>query len=210
MKNDLGLLLLAGGESRRMGRDKAGLELNGESFAQRIARRMGPFAERLLSSNDDMRLEGFVTLADEAELAGCGPAAGIATALAFCHSSYLMVVPCDAPMVDRQIAMDLWEAAKAEAGDGAADGGKICGKIFLAAGEKTAPEKTAPEPLIGLWPRSAEPKLRQELADGVFRLRDIIEKIGYETVATDGGKLLNVNRPADYEELIRTWKKATE
>lgn len=87
-----------------MGRDKAGLAMAGGTFAGNIRTAMGDFEEKFFSHDSDfygnqMTLEGFETLTDEKELKGKGPAAGIVTTLKVCRSRWLMVVPCDSPMM---------------------------------------------------------------------------------------------------------------
>ena len=40
------------------------------------------------------------------------------------------------------------------------------------------------------------------LLAGTYRMRDILEQIGYETVRIDDEKLVNINTPEDYKEMI--------
>ena len=188
-KKSIGLLILAGGRSHRMGRDKAGLAMAGGTFAGNIRTAMGDFEEKFFSHDRDfygnqMTLEGFETLTDEKELKGKGPAAGIVTALKVCRSRWLMVVPCDSPMIDRRAAVGLGHARKQR-------------DISM-----TARGSRGTEPLVGIYPKKAEPQMRQMLLAGTYRMRDILEQIGYETVRIDDEKLVNINTPEDYKEMI--------
>lgn len=188
-KKSIGLLILAGGRSKRMGRDKSSLEIGGKTFAVHIANAMGNFDEKLISYNkpycDPGEIpEGFVKVPDEEDIRGKGPAAGIATALRECRSRWLMVVPCDVPMIDRQTAMNLWNAL---------DNRDV---IVTARGSRGT------EPLIGIYPKKCWPLIRQMVLSGIYVMREILEHIGYETVSIDDEKLININTPTEYEEKI--------
>ena len=64
-ENSIGLLILAGGMSRRMGREKSEMTLGEMTFVQRIAAGMDGFNERIFSSRRQTAVpEGFVTVED--------------------------------------------------------------------------------------------------------------------------------------------------
>ena len=87
-------LILAGGQSSRMGQDKALLQLNGQSLLahmQQLALAAGA-SEVLISRNQP----GFIQDAS----GQFGPLAGILAALEHCTSSHLLVLPIDTPRLD--------------------------------------------------------------------------------------------------------------
>ena len=87
------VLVLGGGQSSRMGRDKALLQLQGQTLLQRcedLGTALG--AEHVLISRNQA---GFI--ADEVKDAG--PMAGIAAALPHCRSRWLLVLPVDMPLL---------------------------------------------------------------------------------------------------------------
>lgn len=87
------MLVLCGGQSRRMGRDKALLELDGLTLLERcknLGAELGA-TQILISRNQP----GFITdLVQDA-----GPMAGIAAALPHCNSHWLLVLPIDMPLL---------------------------------------------------------------------------------------------------------------
>lgn len=91
----LDVVVLAGGASRRMGRDKATLELEGQRLVDRVVGRMTTVADRVWVAR------GARTLGRDDELedvAGCtGPMAGILAALRVTRADVLGIVPVDAP-----------------------------------------------------------------------------------------------------------------
>lgn len=182
-KKSLGLLILAGGRSTRMGMDKGSLKIEGKTFKEHIASNMGSYEERFFSSNGEDGVAGFVTVPDNPDFRGAGPAAGIVSALESCKSSWLMVVPCDTPFVDEGVALALWESAK----------------------DSLVPvvaySKNGIEPLIGIYPKEASSEMKKSLKEGNRKVIDILETIGYKAVNIQEEKLVNINRPEDYEKI---------
>lgn len=88
-------LILAGGASSRMGQDKALLHFNGKTLLahmQQLASACGA-SEVLISRNQ----QGFIQ--DCVNHYQLGPLAGVFSALSFCHSEYLLVLPIDTPLL---------------------------------------------------------------------------------------------------------------
>src|SRR4029077_6356309 len=88
-------VLLAGGESRRMGKDKATMMFRGKPLWQiqlDLLRKLGP-AEILISARSDppWRPKELVFVADDAP--SRGPLSGLAAALAKMHGSHLLPPP---------------------------------------------------------------------------------------------------------------------
>lgn len=100
MAEGCSLLILAGGNSRRMGRDKASLSAGSGTLVQQIATRLAPVVDEVLISVAHPSAEfGEVrTVVDKAK--GMGPLAGMhAGFLEACHP-LVWVVACDLPDVE--------------------------------------------------------------------------------------------------------------
>jgi len=102
-KNVTGVLL-AGGESRRMGRDKAGIKLAGVTTAKRTIDAFRPlFADIFAVSKTTGR---FADL-DCREVADIfeemGAMVGVLTALKEAKTGYIFVAACDMPFIDRGV-----------------------------------------------------------------------------------------------------------
>lgn len=95
-------VILAGGQSRRMGFDKQTLEHNGERLIHGLTEKLSVlFDEIIISTNTPELYEEFkdgriVLLRDEA---GAGPLAGLFGALKYCKSEYLFATACDMPFL---------------------------------------------------------------------------------------------------------------
>ena len=91
--------ILAGGDSRRMGEDKAALQLNGRSFVAHVA-------EALRAVTRRVSIVGALPPADAGSLpvvpdvhVKWGALGGLHAALAVCRTEWAVVVACDLPMV---------------------------------------------------------------------------------------------------------------
>lgn len=91
--------ILVGGESRRMGRDKAQLRLGQQTFVERIAEALSELTGdvTLVGRNDNCAPYGMPMISDVYER--CGPLGGIYTSLAHCARPWAVIVACDLPFV---------------------------------------------------------------------------------------------------------------
>lgn len=96
-------VILAGGQSRRMGGiDKGLIDLNGKPLVQHLIDRIAPQVDEVLISANRHAAEyqqlGYPVLGDEQQ-DFLGPLAGIASAMEVCQHPLLLVVPCDTPFL---------------------------------------------------------------------------------------------------------------
>src|SRR5271165_5436727 len=105
--------VLAGGESRRMGRDKALLPYLGEPLAGILARTVSQVADSVHIIGDPSLYAclGYPVTPDA--VAPCGPAGGIYTALLQNLAHWNIVVACDMPRVDTALLQKLVQYADA-------------------------------------------------------------------------------------------------
>ena len=92
----------AGGQSRRMGRDKALVELDGRPMLQHVIERvsgLGP-AQTILVSNDHAAHARFGLPMVPDSLPDAGSLGGIYTALMHSHCDHTLVVACDMPFLN--------------------------------------------------------------------------------------------------------------
>ncbi len=112
-------LILAGGQARRMGgRDKGLLEWQGQMLISHVIHRLKPQVSRLcINANRHLEVYqqwGLPVFSDS--LSGFqGPLAGILTGLQQLDTDYLLVVPCDAPLLPHNLGEQLWQCLQAQA-----------------------------------------------------------------------------------------------
>ena len=175
-------IVLAGGKSTRMGKDKALLPVDGVPMLQRIIGQLRPsFSEILISASkaSDYPEMGCRVVPDT--IGDQGPLRALASALAASSNDVNLVVPCDLPDLPQHlIARLLREAASAD-GVVPVDGD---GRY---------------EPLLAVYRRNMLPRAEQALAGGARRVISMYDGMKIRTIPADGeGELKNLNTMADY------------
>ena len=191
---DASAVILAGGASSRMGRDKSLLEIRGVPLIQRlIAQLRGRFREVLISSDDPApyHATGLRVIPDGQP--GQGPLRGIAAALQTAETETVFVVACDIPDIDPRFVRSLIAAARQ------AD----CAVPRRADGRW--------EPLFSAWRRSALPAIREVLAEGGRKIDAVFPRIRTTAVdLVDGAWLRNLNTPRDVADYLAQQEGAVQ
>jgi len=183
--------ILAGGESTRMGRDKALLELDGAALVVRTARLVETVSGTMtiVGAPESLGGLGFTVLADD--WPGAGPLGGIATALHASNASWNLIVACDLPYLTKAWLEHIVARALASAAD-----------AVLPMNERGA------EPLCAMYQKKCEPVIRAALERGTRKVTDGLAGLRVEPIApsewkafdSDGLLFKNMNSPVDYEE----------
>jgi molybdopterin-guanine dinucleotide biosynthesis protein A len=106
LREKVSALILAGGLSERMGRDKAWMELGGMPLVEHVSRRILPLANELIFSTN--RPEQFEALLNRLPVAAhlvadrapsAGPLSGIASGLSTAANDLVLVLATDMPFV---------------------------------------------------------------------------------------------------------------
>ena len=106
MIEDCTALILAGGESRRMGSDKAELLLDGQTLLKHVTMTMQSVFPKVIVSVRQLRNGVEVPqVCDEQEASG--PLAGLISAMAQADTPWVFAVACDMPFVVRDMVMQL-------------------------------------------------------------------------------------------------------
>jgi molybdopterin-guanine dinucleotide biosynthesis protein A len=103
--------ILAGGESRRMGTEKARLVLDGQSFVERIARELSSVTSSIKVVGDkvspaELNLPIDIQSAPDV-YPQWGALGGVHAALSACSESWALVVACDFPFVTGELFASL-------------------------------------------------------------------------------------------------------
>lgn len=173
----LSAVLLAGGESRRMGQDKARVQYESEPLWRRqvkLLRRISPL-EILISARTDpiWRPADTQFVADTPP--SCGPLSGLVAAMAIMRGTHLFALAVDMPLMTDIYIRRMWQLAEP-------------GKGVLPFAD------SRPEPLAAIYPRECFPLLSKALGGSDFSVTKIAENIGnsgYLTLV----KLLDNDQP---------------
>lgn len=113
-RDDITGLILAGGRASRMGgQDKGLIEVNGRPMIDYVLAALKPQAGCILiNANRNLeRYAGYRYRVVSDELSDFqGPLAGIATAMARTESPYLLIAPCDSPLLPEDLGECLYGA----------------------------------------------------------------------------------------------------
>lgn len=104
MANSVSVAVLAGGQSSRMGRDKAFLQVGGAPIIERVLAAVAPLSDdRFIVANDvaPYRVYGLPVFPDV--IPGKGPLGGIYTALRHSAGAHTVVVSCDQPFLSTEL-----------------------------------------------------------------------------------------------------------
>lgn len=191
---EFGFLLMSGGQSSRMGRAKALLELGNTPLVLHIARAGAGFGERILSVNDPSipTPEGFVRVSDV--YTQCGPMGGLHASLSAARADALVTAPCDAPYYTAEASAYL--AAQFEEGLDAVIPEDDTGRVH---------------PMMGVYAKSCLPALTEHLESGRFKLMMMLSGLRVKRVrlpkALSQSIFSNLNTPEDYDMLKRDFLK---
>ncbi len=163
--------ILAGGQSRRFGSDKADAKIGGKRLLDLVAGSLGPQVAELVVCG---RAEAeYTSLADRPET-GIGPLGGLLAALRYAakngHDAVLST-GCDAP----DLPGDLGE--------------QLCGNTAAI---------VESQPVIGYWPTALAATLDAFIADGGRSVYGFAERAAARSVRLKA-PLANINRPQDME-----------
>jgi molybdopterin-guanine dinucleotide biosynthesis protein A len=188
------LLILAGGLSRRMGRDKANLLAGSNSLVEHLADRLSAGVDETLVSVGSSSPRASSSLRYVTDIyPGLGPLAGMHAGMLVAKNPLIWVVGCDLPDVEPALGALL---------------------IQLAAGFDAVVPKPAGEleGVCAIYSRDLAPAIESLLQNGARSIRALLDeiKVRYvgpdELYAVDPGlrSFRNLNTPADYESWLRS------
>lgn len=186
---DASIIILAGGKSSRMRRDKAFVTVGGVSLIERIVARVTRhFREVIIVTNRPEAFAHFHVTVVRDIIPGLGPLSGMHAGLMSSTSYYNLVVACDMPFVSTKLAaLMLAEAPGYDVVIAATDDGL--------------------QPLHGIYSKNCLPVIERALTQGTKKITDIYPQVIVKVLRADqlaaweipSRVFFNVNTPADLE-----------
>lgn len=183
-------VILTGGGSRRMGRDKAMLPIGGKTMLQYLIDKYQPMGPVAVSVNTHGRFpfEGAMEMVDR--YPDMGPLNGLVSAYMESHEELIFMTGTDLPFGE----IDLVERLTELMGDAEA--------CIMRRGKKGF------EPLFAIYRRSCGAKAAACLAQEKKSIRDILDAVDVRYVESEelsefdlDRMLMNVNTPEEFEEM---------
>ncbi|MFH2140629.1 MAG: molybdenum cofactor guanylyltransferase [Pseudomonadota bacterium] len=154
---DCTALILAGGDSSRMGQDKAGLLLDGSTLLQRVTTTMQEVFPKIIVSVRQPRAEVLLQQVCDAEADG-GPLAGLVAGLAQVETPWMFAVACDMPFIQSAVIIRMAELR-----------GEHDAVVPMIDGH--------PQPLFAFYAKQSMSMMRDALASGEKRVRAVLQKL---------------------------------
>ena len=183
--NRVSAILLAGGKSSRMGRDKAALPFQGLTLLDwQIQRLQSLGVEDIMLSGLRREMAGIRVVADE--FPGRGPLSGLHACMKAAARPSCLVLSVDVPLAPLPALAELVRVHRAT-------GGKV---TLLRHGDKW-------EPLMGVYQSELFRDAERILQEKNTAVRRLLDETGFQVMdwPHDEGLFLNCNTPEDYERL---------
>jgi len=184
-----GLIILAGGKSSRMGRNKALLSFGTKTGIERIVDELKPLSVNpILVTNEPHLFQHLEVKIVQDNYPGMGPLAGLEAGLSVTEEEWNILVACDMPFVSQSLAEELWKRT----------GEWDCVVPML---------EGRAHPLFALYNKSILPVVRGKLEGNTLKMMAVLESCNTLYVREEDLKkvdnledaLFNMNVPTDYE-----------
>lgn len=205
-------IVLAGGQSRRMGTSKALLDVNGQTLIERTVALVTPFSEHIVvvtNNNDDAQVKEVLMkqslskpklciLTDEQTVVGKGPLAGMYTGMKTVQVEHYFVVACDMPNLTTSYLEGLYECLQSHQDYDA---------MIPIEGDKY-------HPFAAVYKNKAD-QIKQLLDIGNHRWLDLFERMEkpyiideteWKQWSPSPDLFLNMNKPAQHDQWLKNNK----
>jgi len=177
-ENQLTGIILSGGKSSRMGREKGLVNFRGKPLIsysiEALKQLTGTIIIGANNNLEEYKKFGFDVVNDEVE--GIGPMGGLLSTLRYSTTDKNLVVSCDTPFINSGLLQYLmrymqdYDIVAASHGNG----------------------KT--EPLCAIYSRNVIPVMEKKVNDGVFKLRSIFQEVRFRALRVDTSLPFYMNR----------------
>lgn len=185
--NPISVIILAGGKSSRMGRDKGLLPFGGKKLVEYVIAAARSLAEELLIVTADPAYAALGYRCVEDLFPGTGPLGGIYTGLSASHTNRNLVLACDMPFLHQTLLEHLVSAAGEE-------------QVLLTL------HQGRPEPLCSVYDRSCRSAIRARIEQNQLKITDALASLQTRHISFDretwfrGNEFTNLNSPEDIHQ----------
>ena len=178
-------IILAGGASERMGRDKAMLDIDGRPLIQHLFEQLRPHFEQVLISANDPSEYAFlgVDIVPD-QIPGKGPLMGILSALEASRHDINFIVACDMPDLYVPLLHTMMRAAN--------NHDAVVPRTHLAV-----------EPLFAIYHKRTAPMIRKAMDAGHYSVREAFKTCDIAYVDVEDSQLpRSLNTQEDYQAFV--------
>lgn len=183
VEDTLGVVLV-GGASRRMGRDKASIEFNGSTLLVRACAVLSEVFTSVVISGGDTAPSGIRLMPDL--VSGLGPLGGLDTAYRTAAGRDVFLLAVDMPFVDSQTVRDIIEPP--------IDAMSV--RVPVASGRR--------QPLCAVYGSGLGPVVRDRIEGKDHSMESLFGAVDFaEITSFDDDVFTNVNTQADLDEALK-------
>lgn len=185
-------IILAGGESRRMGTDKAFLEIAGKPLIEHVLRVfLERFDQTIIVTRAPERYAGLYAAVVRDALEISGPLTGIYTGLIYARTERVFVTACDMPYLNPRLIAYMEQQA-----------GEFDAVVPMTEGR--------PEPLHAIYHRRILPHLKTLLDQGELKVSQVLDRLQVRRLSAEeiaqfdpqGRSFVNLNTPQEYRDAV--------
>ena len=190
MKEEATAIIMAGGDSARIGRDKSMLPIRDKPMIEHIYDQLHhQFHQILVSSNDASKYSFLGVEVVPDRVAGRGPLMGIASAMRASANEVNFVIACDIPEVDIALVRAMLRQVRR----------------YDAVVPATGPSQY--EPLFAVYRKSTLAAIEEALSSGNNRIMAALSRCKVNYIDLTGSeRLKNLNTMNDYWEFVKRVK----
>ena len=194
-------IILCGGKSSRMGRDKGSMIIQDKPMIKHILSTLNhQINEAVIVLNEQSRIDKYrefinpqdyaytITFAED-KIKNKGPMPGIMTGLSYISSDYALILPCDSPYVSKNYINTIFSEVDNKY------------QAIVPYHDSENKLKTS-EPLHSVYNKNTIPIIEELVNQDVLHIKGLISKLDTKFVLIDNKKIekkefRNLNRPTD-------------
>lgn len=200
-KADITGVVLAGGQSRRMGFNKAQAEIHGESMLIRMIEKQKEITPIIVVSSGSASYPNIPWPQIYDEHPQCGPMGGIYSVLKASSSSLHLIVSCDMPLVSISLLEHIVATAL-----------KSDSLIIVPVDDYGEPQM-----MCAVYHKDVLPILEQQIDAQIFKMKSLLDLVSVEYIKTSKehplyveNAFMNVNSPNSLAEARKLWSNQKE
>jgi len=182
-KKNITGIILAGGQSSRMGTDKGTLLLKEKMFINHIIDALKLLVNDIIIVSDNIYHDQFEVERINDIIKNAGPLAGIYSGLEFSKTNYNLVVSCDIPLITSEVLQQLIENHEVN-----------FDVVQLKSQQKTMP-------LTAIYNKRCEQTIKNLLDNGERRVRFAVSQLKTKTIELDDNLSSTIKNINTKEEL---------
>ena len=157
-------IILAGGKSSRMNRDKGLIRYKQKPFVQHIIEALQPLVDEIIIVSDNPRYDVFAQRRVEDSIKNVGPLAGIYTGLSHAKTGDSLILSCDIPSINAAVLSRLVNRAP-----------EPVEVVQMQCRGETMP-------LVARYKKTCMQPCLKLIASGERRVRSLVDQLGSKTI----------------------------